>query len=107
MGMDRLKAFDALVEQASALLLRGENEGDGKAVDEALVLIGFLRRRFGSPFTPSEIALLGGGAEDDRKTVRAMLAALKAKHAAKTAEGGIAAAGPLEQAASDALAAAE
>jgi len=72
MGMERVATFSALFDRA-ALLLSSDDGDDADRIDEALLLIGYLRKTFTQPFSAAEIGQLIEGEAEEQRNGRARL----------------------------------
>jgi len=72
MGMERVATFAALFDRAAMLLASDGGDVIGRT-DEALLLIGYLRKNFSQPFSTAELDQLVDGEAEDQRNGRACL----------------------------------
>jgi hypothetical protein len=81
MSMERVATFAALFDRAAMLLASDSGNAAGR-IDEALLLIGYLRKNFSQPFSTAEIDQLVEGEAEDQRNGRARLNNLRQRQQA-------------------------
>lgn len=84
MSHERVETFQTLVDRASALLTEAERTGDCDSVAEAALILDYLRKRFGDPFSKAELHHLLHGPEGEQRAVRMLLDGLRLKRLVKS-----------------------
>lgn len=84
MSHERVETFQTLVDRASALLTQAEQSDDSDAVAEAALILEYLRKRYGEPFTAGELNHLLHGPEGEQRAVRMLLDGLRLKRLVKS-----------------------
>ena len=87
MSYERVETFQTLVDRASALLTKAEQSGECDAVAEAALILEYLRKRYGDPFSEEELDHLMHGTEGEQRAVRMLLDGLRLKRLVKSLSG--------------------